>query len=130
METFTTSNLGQELLDLQRRHKRWSEFTFGPGRKPWNHLKLEAQELAERPRDITEMADVLLLLMDTARMAGFDIVKLCQAANEKQAINETREWGRPDENGVCRHVKTPREPLVPPGMKPTGPGPHPESGHQ
>jgi len=107
METFTSSNLGYELIDLQRRHKRWSELTFGPGRKPWNHLVREAQELAAKPHDISEAADCLLLLMDTARLHGYDIVKLCQAANEKLAINETRQWSPLDEHGVSQHITTP-----------------------
>ena len=103
-DQFTDSSLSWQLPDLCKRHTAWTKATFGPGRKPWNHLVLEAQELAAKPGDISEMADVMLLLIDTAKLAGFSICDVLQAANEKHEINKARQWSPIDDRGVAKHL--------------------------
>ena len=45
----------------------------------------------------------MILLIDAAKKAGHDMDDLYRFVNEKMAINKTRKWGEPDEDGVVRH---------------------------
>jgi hypothetical protein len=81
----------------------WAEKTF-PNQTPKSkaeHLVDEAKELAEKPGDMEEMADVFLLLVHIAYMQG---VNLLEAARKKLEINRKRQWGPADERGVHKHV--------------------------
>lgn len=75
----------------------WSQTTFGSdtpesSRKPTLHMRKEVDEILANPDDITEYADVLLLLIDAARRRGFVFSDLVQAAIAKHEICKTREW--------------------------------------
>jgi len=99
------SNL--DFTQFQKTHGEWSDKTFGirEPKAPLHHLKKEVQEVIEQPYDITEYADCLLLLMDSARIAGFNMDDLYFVAMKKFHINQSREWGKPDENGVVEHIR-------------------------
>jgi hypothetical protein len=66
------------MFDLEthlRRQRAWSLKTFGPGERTRTvcaHIRKELYELAARPDDISEYADVLLLAFDGALRSGFD----------------------------------------------------------
>lgn len=90
--------------------KTWSKKTFGEagergGQGCANHLIHEAKELAENPNDIMEGADCFILLMDWMWREGYSIYDLLSAVQEKQKINEQREWGQPDKDGVIEHIE-------------------------
>ena len=98
------------LLDFskfQKLHGEWSDKTFGirEPKAPLHHLKKEVQEVIDQPYDIQEYADCFLLLMDSARIAGFNMDDLYFASFEKFMINQNRQWGKPDENGVVEHIR-------------------------
>lgn len=70
------------------------------------HLLEEAQELHRQPNDIEEMADVLMLLAGLANLNGRDLAKAVQA---KLEVNKQRAWGKPNGDGVVKHVAASEE---------------------
>jgi hypothetical protein len=86
----------------------WSDATFGAERNytaPLYHLKEEVQETIESG-ELFEYADMFILLLDSYRMkyptlSTDDLVKQCEI---KLKINKARTWGKPDENGVVKHI--------------------------
>ena len=92
---------------LQARVASWSIITFGserPPSAPLNHLLKEVQEAIDKPTDIVEYADCLLLLLDAAAKAGFNTNDLIEASFHKLRICEQHEWAEADENGVREHI--------------------------
>lgn len=87
----------------------WSDKTFGINRDPegpLNHLKEEVDEILEDPTDISEFADVALLLLDSLRCAGHSEQDLEAAMEYKfYKILVKRKYGPPDSKGVSRHIK-------------------------
>ena len=88
-------------------HGLWSDKTFGISSPlvPLHHLRKEVDEVIAAPADITEYADCYLLLMDAARLAGFSMTDIENAAEAKYLTNLTRQWGEPDTNGVREHIR-------------------------
>lgn len=87
----------------------WANSQFGQHRHPSHaiaHLAREVIELSEKPFDLEEYADVLLLVFDAAANAGFSYDTLRIAVAAKLNVNQGRKWGKPDAEGVCEHVKT------------------------
>jgi hypothetical protein len=66
------------------------------------HLLEEARELYDHPRDAEEVADVQLLLAGLASCLGINLADVVRA---KLAKNKTRKWGKPNANGVIKHVE-------------------------
>lgn len=66
-------------------------------------LKEEFQELADRPLDAWEMADIVIIMLDLCDHLGFDIAKI---VHHKMDINRKRTWNITDE-GILKHVKHP-----------------------
>ena len=93
--------------------EEFSVYAFGPSsyrgpRGPLEHLKREAGEAQEKPNDISEFADCLILVLDATRRAGFSRQALLQAAILKVYQNAQREW--PDwrtqpGDAVLEHVR-------------------------
>ena len=78
----------------------WSDKAFGPDSRKGpigslRHLKREAQEAIEKPDDIVEYADCLLILLDATRRAGFSLGQLLWASWKKHLICRRREWPEP-----------------------------------
>ena len=93
-----------------RNTHEWATRTFRAGRAadprpPLHHLNKEVGELLAEPFDLEEYADALLLLLDAAYLAGFTFSDIFDAARIKFAINQKRQWGAPDENGVVEHLR-------------------------
>jgi hypothetical protein len=87
----------------------FSDKTFGidrPYTAPLYHLKKEIDETIE-DGDIEEYADMLLLLLDSFRKKHptKNTLDLLQVSQNKIVICESREWGKPDENGVIEHIR-------------------------
>jgi hypothetical protein len=93
-----------DVRQLQAEICQWQRRTFPHGTvdSVVAHLVEEALELAADPTDGTEMADVAILLMGVADRAGVD---LWAAVAAKHAVNERRQWGRVEANGVVHHVE-------------------------
>lgn len=88
--------IGQSSIDL-----------FGNEKDPLptlHHLSQEVKETIEAPTDVVEYADMLILLMGAFKRTGGNAIELVQAALDKVEINKIRKWGKPDENGVIKHI--------------------------
>lgn len=92
--------------ELQDRIAEWSIPTFPEQTvsSKITHLRRELSELEDNPTDIAEFADCFMLLMDTARIAGFNMTEIFEATTCKLWINKGRKWGPPDADGVCQHI--------------------------
>lgn len=77
-------------------------FTYATPASITDHLRREAIELAADPTNLSELADVMLLVAGLASNLGADLTTVVA---EKLAINRRRTWGQPDENGVVEHVR-------------------------
>lgn len=87
---------------------KWSDETFGPERTPdgpLRHLKEEADEAIAKPEDISEFADIFILLVDALRLSGHTPAELEEAVYNKFEVIKERKYQEPDADGVCRHVK-------------------------
>lgn len=81
----------------QYRISRWADATFGKQslNSRFNKLKEEVDELFEAHRAVDEhglrmeAADVAIVLMHLAEVAGFDLMLAIQ---EKMAVNQARDW--------------------------------------
>lgn len=61
--------------DLQDKVAEWSDKQFGANRPPsapMAHLIKEIDEVLDSEYDLSEYADCLMLLLDSARMAGLN----------------------------------------------------------
>lgn len=92
---------------------KWQKETFGQA-TPLSKLAHLAEELQELYTDLInknpdrrlEFADCFLLLFGCAAADGMTYEDICNAINEKMDINYKRQWGKPDELGVVKHIKT------------------------
>lgn len=90
---------------------QWQKETFGEATalSKLAHLEEELRELAV---DIAidgvdkhlEFADCFFLLFGAAAADGMTYEDICQAIDEKFSINKARTWGKPDANGVVKHI--------------------------
>ncbi len=88
----------------------WSQATFGTDAErgptgPLKHLAKEVQECLDKPDDIEEFADLLFLVFDATRRAGFTYDGLVQAAFVKLAKNKQRKWGKASSDEPVEHVR-------------------------
>lgn len=99
-----------KFLYLMEEQKKWSEKTFGitdeygPIRS-LKHLEKEAKEAYEKPDDIVEYADCLMLLLDAIRRQGFNIIDVTNAALKKLEINKMRTYPKPVGDEPSFHIK-------------------------
>lgn len=96
------------VAELYNKMGEWSKKVF-PDAGSVEHLKKlqqEAKESAEAPDDLIEYADCFLCLIAAAYKQGFTFDQFMQAAFEKFAIVQTREWNKqPD--GTYQHKPPP-----------------------
>ncbi len=52
-----------------------------------------------------EYADCFFLLFGSAASYGMSYKDICEAIQDKFEINKARKWGKPDKNGIVRHIK-------------------------
>jgi len=75
--------------------------------KLW-HLFDEISEvfkaLKENSNYKEEFADCFILLFGAANSAGMSYEDICKAIDDKMEINYKRKWGKPDINGVIKHI--------------------------
>lgn len=118
-----------ELQNLMHNISEWSDAAFGEHqRNPaiLHHLKKEVSELIEAIelyqngntiktpykkinkllKDVWgEYADCMMLLLDSAHHFGLTAERLLYITKQKLDVNEQREWGKPDKNGVVEHIR-------------------------
>lgn len=97
-----------DFQELQDRIGTWSDAKFGAGREPIgniNHLLKEVGELRDNPYNPEHWADVLILVLNASRQAGYNVDDLIQATEAKFAVIQTWKWNEPDELGVIQHVR-------------------------
>jgi NTP pyrophosphatase (non-canonical NTP hydrolase) len=92
----------------------WQKQTFGQSTalSKISHLAEELQELVDDLKNNNlerrlEFADCFFLLFGAAAADGMTYEDICSAIEEKFSINKARTWGKPDENGVVRHIEEP-----------------------
>lgn len=90
----------------------WQKETFGQSTSLSKiaHLVEELEELIldlknNNPERRLEFADCFFLLFGAAACDGMSYMDICIAIQEKFVINKSRKWGKPDENGVVKHLK-------------------------
>jgi len=106
----------QEFMDDV--HK-WADSTFGTERTalaPLYHLREEVDEVISEMKKgfpgltMKEMADCFIFILNATSKYGYTFAQLLEIAKEKMIVNKTRNWGKPDANGVCKHiVEQPKE---------------------
>ena len=89
----------------------WQDKTFGEAtpQSKLAHLDEELIELKEAIEagsadQYLEFADCFLLLFGAAAKAGMSYDDICEAIDSKMEINKKRKWGKPDKNGVVKHI--------------------------
>lgn len=85
------------MRDFWREQAAWSQATFGPDdvrgpAGPLKHLRKEIDEVLAAPADIEEYADLLFLVFDATRRAGFVYDDLLGACWDKLFKNKQRTW--------------------------------------
>lgn len=90
----------------------WQKQTFGEATalSKIAHLKEEIEELESdlRTNNIgktLEFADAFILLFGAAASDGMSYDDICFAIDEKMSINRNRKWGKPQDNGVVKHIE-------------------------
>ena len=69
------------------------------------HLLREINEVRQSPKDLSEWADCLILLLGAVSAQGICTDDLFAAAHLKMDINNARKWNPPDAEGVCSHIE-------------------------
>ena len=92
---------------VRQAHAEWSDRQFGNVGPvgPLKHLAKEANEAAEAPDDISEFADIIMLVWDATRRAGITDEQLAIAVAEKLERNRRRQWGAVKDGEPCHHLK-------------------------
>lgn len=104
--TRSSGATGDPVKNLQHRITTWADRVF-PNRTADNALsKLVLHEIPELLHggldDPSEYADVLILVLDIAQLRGIDAI---QAAHDKMAINEQRQWKIDPHTGLMQHIE-------------------------
>lgn len=93
--------------DFQLEYTKWamSVFTHATISSKLAHLRSELDEIEKKPEDIEEWADVMLLYLGAAQLAGHSIGNIFLAAQKKAEKNKKRKWGNPNKEGYVEHVR-------------------------
>ncbi len=96
-----------EREQIRHEHAKWSDSTFGCVGPigPLKHLSKEAMEAAAEPDDLSEWADMQLLLWDAQRRAGISDAEITAAMENKLKINMERQWPEPKDGEPSLHIK-------------------------
>ena len=99
------------LIEHIQRQIAWSSATFGTDRRTKgliDHIKKELVEIEEKPDDLEEWIDVVILGFDGAWRAGYTAPDIAEALVTKQSKNECRAWPNLDETSpdkAIEHIK-------------------------
>jgi hypothetical protein len=101
-----------DLIQHLKEQQQWSLNTFGPPNNNTagiiDHIKKELVEVADKPEDVFEWIDIVILAFDGALRNGWSPKEIADALKTKHEINEARKWPdwRTVEKGkaIC-HIK-------------------------
>lgn len=96
-----------------RRQIEWSARTFGLGHRTVaiaSHINREILEVFDKPHDLEEWIDIIILGLDGAWRCGkerdYSELEIIEMLNRKQQKNFERAWVRPeDPNQPCEHQR-------------------------
>lgn len=94
-------HLQGELVEYFERQIDWSRETFGPALRTKgviDHIRKELREIEQKPHDLSEWVDVVILAMDGFWRHGGKASDLLPALLAKQQKNMARTW--PDWRGM------------------------------
>jgi hypothetical protein len=100
-----------DIIAHLHRQREFSIKTFGPMPRIKGvlaHVRKELDEIENRPEDVEEWADALILIFDGAMRAGHTPVDVVTAIAEKQDKNERRiwpDWRDVDPDKPIEHVR-------------------------
>ena len=105
--SFDAESIRDPFRLVRQEHAEWSDRQFGNVGPvgPLKHLAKEANEAAEAPDDISEFADIIMLVWDATRRAGITDEQLAVAVAEKLERNKRRQWGAVKDGEPCHHLK-------------------------
>jgi len=93
--------------------RNWSEATFGSGKRTIGlieHIREELKEVEEKPEDLIEWVDVILLAFDGYWRNGGKPEELMSVVEKKFKENQNRKWLPPAPDDQPNfHVKTKKE---------------------
>lgn len=84
-----------DLVAHLHRMVKFSEKTFGPGPRTGGiceHIRKETREIEQKPYDLEEWIDVIILSLDGAWRAGYSPEDIVAMLEYKQGKNEARQW--------------------------------------
>lgn len=91
------------------RQIEWSRRTFGEGKRTeglCRHIEKELSEIRQKPEDLYEWVDVVILALDGYWRHGGTVEDLAAYLDTKQATNFAREWPAPvSEDVPVEHVR-------------------------
>jgi len=73
----------------------WSSKTFGNGERSQgivDHIRKELVEIEEKPNDLEEWIDVVILALDGAWREGYSPDQIANALQHKLTKNKSRKW--------------------------------------
>lgn len=85
----------EQLIAHLVRQRAFSERTFGPGARTFgvlDHIRKELREIEDKPSDLSEWIDVVILAFDGAWRAGHTPEAIVAELLRKQTKNEARQW--------------------------------------
>lgn len=98
-----------ELAAYVVRQMEWSKRTFGIGKRTLgvvNHIQKELAEIRDKPEDLSEWIDVIILAMDGYWRHGGNPDELLLHLQRKQDKNFARQWPTPtSEDEAVEHVR-------------------------
>lgn len=88
----------------------WSQETFGSDHTngpvgPLKKLEIESREAQQDPKDVMELADCFICLLDATRRAGYTPLELVEASHAKLKINKTRKYPMPADGECSQHIE-------------------------
>lgn len=101
---------GFDLIKHLYRQREFSLRTFGDGARTQgviDHIRKELIEIEDKPHDVFEWIDVVLLDLDGAWRAGYSPEAIANAISTKQLKNENRQWPdwrTTDPNKAIEHI--------------------------
>lgn len=103
------STKGNHVQAVFNEHISWADAQFGNDRpqQALEHLKRECSEAQDNLGDVSEFADMQMLLWHSFHCAHPDktLQNLTDAVYDKLQINKGRKWGLPDKDGVIEHIR-------------------------
>lgn len=100
----------KRLKNFWHEQAEWSQKTFGTDQErgpegPLKHLAKEVEECLKNTKDLVEYCDLLFLVFDSTRRAGFTYDQLVTAAFDKLEINKSRKWGKASATEAVEHIR-------------------------